>query len=73
MERDEGELTCWEDSCRSVTRERNERGPFYEKIMMREWVSVKDGWRITEIESGRLLTGREMKRQLLCSKEPIKE
>lgn len=34
--------------------------------------SVRDRWRITEIEAGRLLTGREMKRQLQCSKEPIK-
>lgn len=43
LERGEGELTRREDSCRSVTRERNERGPFYEKIMMREWGECK-GW-----------------------------
>lgn len=35
--RDEGKMTRWEGSCESVTKERNERGPFYEKIMMREW------------------------------------
>lgn len=66
-------MTHWEDSCKSVTKERNEPGPFYEKIMMRERESGEDRWRITEIESGRLLTGREMKRQLLYGREPIKE
>lgn len=38
---DEGKMTHWEDSCKSVTKERNERGPFYEKIMMREWGECK--------------------------------
>ncbi len=34
--------------------------------------SVTDRWRITEIETGRLLTGLEMKKQLQCRKTVIK-
>lgn len=41
LETDEGKTTRWEDSCKSVTRERNEQGAFYEKIMMREWAECK--------------------------------
>lgn len=34
--------------------------------------SVRHRRRVTEIEAGKLLTGREMKRQLLSSRELIK-
>lgn len=66
---DEGKMTGWKDSCKSTLRE---------QVMNKSTVrksgggGVRDRWRITETEAGRLLTGREMKRQLHCSKEPIR-